>query len=272
MYRQSIILVCLVAGFSALTAGCSTNNFAKFYTGNKGEEVIANKHKIVLPSGPPVITRGTSVEADEKRMLQDGYLQIGYSSFNAGQVNEKDAIKHGEDIHAAVVVLYSAYTHTNSGAIPLTMPNTQTSTTQMSGTSFGPSGMGNYTGTANTTTYGSRTMMMPYNVARYDYGATYWVKSKPMRFGVHVDVLTDAQRKQIGTNKGVQVLVVVRDTPAFHADIMNGDIIKQVGAYPVYDLPSFFNALDHSSDQRTTIQIVRDGQEIKKEVEIGSSR
>lgn len=256
------------ASILSMTLISCTNNFAKFYTGSKGDEVLAHKNNLVLPEGPPKVLRGTSPDADNMRMFQEGFVQIGYSSFNAGRVNEKDALAHGEDIHAAVVILYSAYTHTHSGAVPLTMPNTQTSTTQMSGTSFGPGGIGSFSGNANTTTYGSRTTMMPYNVDRYDYGATYWVKSKPMRFGVEAGDLSDEQRKQLGSNKGIQVLVVANDTPAFHADIMRGDIIRQMGGFPIADVRGFYEVMDRIAGQRVMVELVRDGKEMKKEVQL----
>ncbi len=252
-------------------AGC-TNNFAKFYTGSKAEEVLAHKNELVLSGDPPTVIRGTSPAADDLRMFQEGYVKIGYSTFNAGRVNEKDAVTHGEDIHAAVVILYSAYTHTHSGAVPLTVPNTQTSTTQISGTTFGQGGIGNYSGTANTTTYGSRTTMMPYNVDRYDYGATYWVKAKPMRFGAKVEDLSQEQRKQIGSNKGVQVVVVGNGTPAFHADIFRGDIIRQIGEYSISDVHSFMDSVERSAGHTVIVDLLRDGREIKKEVPIRSTR
>jgi hypothetical protein len=113
-------------------------------------------------------------------MLEAGYLLIGVSSFNAGEdVSENGALEQAKRIHADTVIIYRHYTNTLSGMMPLTVPNTQTGTAYHSGTIY-DSGGGSayYSGSSQITTYGTSTTYVPYNVARYDYFATYWVRLK----------------------------------------------------------------------------------------------
>ena len=60
----------------------------------------------------------------------------------------------------------------------------------------------------------SASHQLPYSVDRYDYAATFWAKSKLLPLGVHVNDLTDDLRKQLGSNRGVVVNVVVKGSPA----------------------------------------------------------
>ena len=56
---------------------------------------------------------------------------------------------------------------------------------------------------------------------------------------MHVNDLTDDLRKQLGSNRGVVVNVVVKGSPAFNADIMRGDIITQINKEIVSDVQRF---------------------------------
>jgi len=94
------------------------------------------------------------------------------------------------------------------------------------GSAYGYGGYASYSGTAYTTTYGSKTTYIPYTVHRSDYLATYWIKMKPPIFGTHIKDLTPEIRQQIGSNKGMLVYAVIKGSPAFEADILKGDVLK----------------------------------------------
>jgi hypothetical protein len=53
----------------------------------------------------------------------------------------------------------------------LTLPNTSTSVTNGSATVSGAGGFAKLNGSATTTTYGTQTVMMPYNIQRADFSA-----------------------------------------------------------------------------------------------------
>lgn len=177
--KRLILLIAL------LVTGCA-NPFAKFYQDRTGGIDLASSPYVVLPSGEPKLYQGTDPKTDQQSMLENGYSLVGFSSFNASNINVDNALIQAKTVHAEIVLVYSKYTGTNSGVLPFTLPDTQTSTTTLSGSVYGSGGYGNLYGTANTTTYGSKTMYIPYSVDRYDCFASYWIKMKPPIFGVYV--------------------------------------------------------------------------------------
>jgi len=162
----------LIVAISILLVGC-TNPYTKFYLDRtRGVDTTA-----IVPTDKPLLFRGNDPDVDYFRMLEDGFNLIGYSNFNgADNVNVSSALKQATKINASVVLVYSKYTNTVSGLVPLTLPDTQTSTTTLYGNVMGPGGFATYSGSASSTTYGTRTMYMPFSVNRYDYFASYWVK------------------------------------------------------------------------------------------------
>ena len=107
-------------------AGCA-NYYGKFYTDLTGGQNVLNDPTVIIPKDKPKLFTGTEVEADRKRMLEDNYWLLGYSSFNAGGVDQNAALRQAAKIHADTVLVYSTYTNTVSGNVPITVPNTQTS-------------------------------------------------------------------------------------------------------------------------------------------------
>lgn len=257
----------LIAGFLILLSGCA-GPFGQFYYDQTGGVDITQVPSVLVSNDPPTLIRGSHPEKDGQKMLEDGYLIVGYSSFNAGNVNENDAITQAKKVHAAVVLLYSRYTNTVSGAMPLTLPDTQTSNTSMFGSVQGYGGSATYSGSAYTTTYGTRTTYIPYSVTRYDYFATYWIKTKRPVFGVHSRDLNDELRQQIGSNKGALVIAVVKGSPAFRADILKGDILRRIGTVDIYDVSSVQEALPQHAGEEVTVEILRNSTSIEKQVKL----
>jgi len=243
--------------------GCA-NPYAKFYS-----PYGAANQNIVKASGPPRLVRGSANrEEDKQRLLEEGYRPIGYSSFNAEDVNESDAISQAKEVGANIVLVYSKYSHTESGEMPLTMPSTQTSTTNISGTV----GTTPVYGTGTTTTYGSTTTYIPYSVRRNDYLATYWVKAPTPVLGVYVREPTADERKQIGSNTGLIVVAVIKNTPAFSADLFKGDVLKRIGDTQPTDLDAFSAALLRYAGQKVNVVLLRDGKEITKVIQLNNKQ
>jgi hypothetical protein len=263
MVKNSIAVSVLLV----LLQGCSTP-FAEFYHDNTGDVDLSKAPAVELPTGKPQLFRGNHPEQDTLRMLEDNYRLIGYSSFNAGDVNESDAIAQAKKISAAVVILYSQYTGSVSGSMPLTLPDTTTSSTSMLGSAYGPGGYASYSGTAYTTTYGTKTTYIPYTVHRSDYLATYWIKMKRPIFGVHIQELTPEIKKQIGSNKGVLIQAVIKGSPAFDADILKDDVLKQIGDIEVFDGDSYQKALSKYEGKEADVFIIRGDNEIHKSVRL----
>jgi hypothetical protein len=248
-----------------LLAGCA-NPFVQFYQDRTGGHDLTKSPVVVLPTGEPKLYRGADKDADYQRMLENGYNLVGYSSFNGANVNFNDALTQAKSVHAEIVLVYSKHTETRSGVMPLTLPDIQTSTTTLSGSAFGSGGYGSFSGTANTTTYGTQTTYIPYSVDRHDVLASYWIKIKPPVFGVHTRELTPELRQRIGSNKGVHVFAVIRNSPAWKADVLKDDIITKISNTEILDRSSFRKVVGENHGKMVTVEILRNGRRITKEI------
>lgn len=258
----------LIAVVGLLLSSCAGGNpYAKFYQDRSGRVDITKDPRVVLPTGKPELFRGTDLDADYVRMSEDGYGLVGISSFNGSDnVNVSSALKQAAQIHASVVLVYSKYTNTVSGSIPWTTPDTQRSTTTLSGNVIGPGGVATYSGNASSTTYGTRTTYIPYSDNRHDYFASYWIKLKPPVFGVQVRELTAELKQKIGSNKGVVVIAVRKRSPAFSADILRGDVLKRIGDTEILDKKIFSDTTVQYAGKKVVVRFIRDGKEFTKEI------
>lgn len=273
----------IVCGLMVVIAGCvTTNPYSQYYHDNtQGTHAVHIRNDYsALPD--PLVYQGQNPEKDPKAMLEKGFGLIGWSSFNAGPINQDKAVQQARYLRANAVIIYSTYTHTLSGALPLTLPDVQTVTSQGSGfasgsgTAFGSGGMVNYSGSANafgssqTTIYGSRTTYMPYNVNRYDYHASFWIKSTNIIFGAVLRDLTPEERRSTGSNHGVVIGVVIWNTPAFEADLLEGDIIKKVNDIDITGPTTWNTMLSENLGKPVVVAFIRDGKEQKKTVTLRS--
>lgn len=259
----------VILGVSTLLQGCATP-FAQFYHDQTGGADLTKLPSVVLPTGEPRVFRGNEPEQDALNMLENNYILVGYSSFNGANVDENGAVAQARKVNASVVILYSKYTGSVSGSIPLTLPDTQTSSTSLYGSAYGSGGYASYSGTAYTTTYGSKTIYIPYMVHRSDYLATYWIKRKPPIFGMLIRDLTPEIRQQIGSNKGMLVYAVIKGSPAFEADILKGDVLRKIGNISIVDQESFQHALSQYEGKEVDVTILRGEKEITKTVKFGN--
>lgn len=273
----------LLVGIVVLLSGCATleNPYSKFYQDRTGGVDLAKSDMVILPKGDPQIYTGNNVDADAQKMYEDGYNLIGFSSFNAGEVDKGKLIAQARKVKAEVVIFYSQYTNTLSGVMPLTLPDNHTVTTTYTGNSnisgniYGSgggwanySGSGSSFGTANTTIYGSKTTYIPYSQNRYDYMASYWIKMKKPIFGVLAVDLTSEQRSKIGTNKGAFVNVVVKGSPAFLADIFKGDIITKINEEDVKDAADLELKVNSNFGKTIAVALVREGNVVTKDIQL----
>jgi len=263
MKRIAIVLLAALA-----LSGCVTNPYSQFYRDYTGGMGVAGNAMLIAPEKEPVIQQGSDPMRDGMEMMRNGFVLIGESSFNAGSVATSNAKYHARRVGAEIVLLYNQYTDTVSGSMPLTLPDTKTSTTYGSASAYGSGGYANAYGSSYTTTYGTKTTYIPYNVRRYDYLATFWTRSKPLSFGAQFRDLTDEQRRQIQSNKGVSVFVVVKGTPAFQNDVLEGDIIRQVNGVDILDVRHCLEVIGKNKGKTVSLTILRNGNEIQKELKL----
>lgn len=236
---------CLFFGLLVLLAmpGCASP-FSEFYHDNTGGQDVTKLPSFETSNAEPILTRGDSPDSDIEKMVEDGYGMIGYSSFDIGKaiVNEKEALLVARKIHASVVLVNSHYARTVTGTIPIPITSKDGSSVYY--------------------------LYIPYKIDRFNYFASYWVKMRPPGFGAYVKDLTQEQRARISGGKGVYVNIVFKNSPAFNADIIKGDIILSIASADIYDAKAFVEAVDQNAGEEVEVALSRDGKEIVKKVKL----
>jgi hypothetical protein len=252
---------------ATLLGGC-VNSFSKYYQPQNPANPASLKSQLLPPPNQPALyTHSDNVQADAMRMATDGYVLIGTSSFYApaNKVTKDQAIAQGKEVGASVVLIKSQYKDTRSGVVPFTLANPNVvSTVNTSGTVYGTNGnSATYSGSGTVTTPGGySTYAIPYSVDRNDFFASYWAKRDPnkIHLGLNYLPLPNEVRKKLERNTGVQVAAVVKGTPAFKANFIEGDILLSLNGEDIIDVASLSAALNQLAGQRITFNLLRDYQ------------
>ena len=247
----------------AFLSGCA-NNYEKFYVDQLSQNQI-DRTSLIKPIGEPELVQGSNnKDLDYTRLTEDGYVMLGYSSFHAtGGATKENLMAQAKKVGAAKVLFYSEYMSTESGSVPLTLPNTQT--TYHSG---GVSTYGSYSGTS--TTYGTTTTQIPYTRHRYEYGASYWVKKRMGIFGVQVRDPNSQEKSDAGTNRGAIIVTSIRGGPAYKADIVAGDLVTAVNGEGIDGLHHLIEKIRNNRGQLTNFEILRKGKTIHKQIQLNN--
>jgi S1-C subfamily serine protease len=94
-----------------------------------------------------------------------------------------------------------------------------------------------FTGTV-TTPGGYSTYAIPDSVNRNTFFPSYWVKQDTvkMRLGIRYGPLPGEVRRHLERNTGVISQVVMKGTPAFRANILEGDVLLRIGGVDIVDV------------------------------------
>ena len=170
--------------------------------------------------------------------------------------------------------MQSSYRDTLNGTIPYTVANpTQYATVNTSGmvNSYGSAGYatGTYDSTSTVAVPGGySTYAIPYSVTRNNYFASYWAARSPdrMRLGVNPVPLPDEIRQRLQRNTGVFVPIVIRGTPAFRANVLEGDVIVKINGIDVIDPKGFSDQLTQFEGQAVELSILRGNDQLAVKV------
>lgn len=138
--------------------GCVTFGYVDFYT-----QIAPTKYP---PTKKVMIFEYPNVDINEiYQLLFSDFLIIGKSSFNGPYENPETAEYFSKTIGADVLIATSQFKETRTSFVPMSRP--ESSTTIISGYSGGDY----FYGTA--TNYGTKTVMVPVSVDRYDQHGLY---------------------------------------------------------------------------------------------------
>lgn len=257
----------LLATTALFLASCA-NPYSEFYHGIRDVRTQPNYEAV---EGEVLVysINDESLEREAEALIRRGYSAIGNTSFNgrSDSYSEAQVRRQAEAIGAHVVLVMSHYSHTITGVAPITVPSTTTSYSQGTATAQGPGGPVTAHGTGTTTTYGSQTAMVPYSIARSDFGALFFAKTRS-RLRVLAEPVDDDTRRKLQTNAGIMVRVVIEKTPAFAADVLPGDVILAIGDDSIQSVEDFLALIDKYQGTKPNFKINRDGTLIEKEIDI----
>jgi len=250
---------------SLFLSGCASSGYKTFYEGYFDPAEYKDEVRTLGKNEEPEVFTSNNLERDVLVMRSRNYSVVGVSSFNGAYEDLANAKAQAKRVGAAIVLVKSAYTDTQTNSTTLFLPDNQT--TYYSGSAYGSGGYAYGSGTA--TTYGTKAVPFTSTQRRYDQTAVYFVrhKEKP-RFGFQAAPLTPAQRRDLDRNTGVLLEVIVEDTPFFYSNVLPGDVLIEIYGQPVRSVDELMGTLDQVPQDADTVDItvIRKGEE--KEISV----
>lgn len=243
-----------------LGAGCVN----MIETGYQGELEPWRHQAYDWHDGEFVIWRTADIADSVSEAWRAGYAVVGGVTFSgsAMQMAEYQIRRQGEKIRAHAALVSQKYSHTSSGSIPITTPQSSTTFSAGSATAYGPSGTTTASGSSVSTTYSTQTTWMPYSVEKYRHSVLFLVKNR-MRFGAYVRDPDIETRQKYESNQGVVVVDVRPGTPAYESNVLPGDFIVSMGGKTVYGMADYFEILSRH-EGKFMLVTVRRGEKVRE--------
>lgn len=207
----------------------------------------ANIFTEVMPAtSPPKIYVSNNLDADLRRWLEDGYLVVGSSSFVGGYTEPKKAIGKAKKLKAEIILYSSNFVETRSG-----------------GAMIMPMAMGV-----------PGALAVPLSVNRYAQTAVFLSKLQQGKIGLgfRYRYLEPNEIQSAGTNRAVAVVYTIRNSPAFNADILPGDIILSVGGVPITDEDGWSRLKAEMAGKLVPMELIRSGQAKTLQIKLPAAR
>ncbi|MDO8960496.1 MAG: PDZ domain-containing protein [Methylophilus sp.] len=186
-------------------------------------------------------------EDDNISMLETGYDMMGSSGFEGGDVAADLALQHGKAIKADVVLVYSKYGSAKSASSKMAMIREAAKT-----------------GKALT----EKDMAEEPTV--YKYYASYWAKLPTPTLGVHVIKLVpkaDAFNEKAEIS-GLQLLAVIKDSPAAKAGLVRGDRLLKINNIAVDNPEDLTTNIRQLKGQKIDIRYLRADTEMTTQAQL----
>jgi C-terminal processing protease CtpA/Prc len=258
-----LVFLFLVALSSTLfLMSCATNPYRKYYVDEtRGAGVSDGTDQRLYSRIPPQIRMySDKMVEDERRAMEDDYKRIGYSSFVAPDASRGDLVDAAEKAGAELVLLQRRYVSTTTVYRPMTrITDTRTHYRVFSG---------NKPVFVQSTTQQATTYYVPRALKEYRYYATFWREGPPPRLGLVVEDTTDADKSRIQSNSGVEVFAVVKNSNAFKANLLAGDIIVSMDADKINSVDGFYSLVDKYEGRDAYLTVIRGDRVLEKMVRI----
>ncbi len=180
-------------------------------------------------------------DKDNISMLENGYDMMGTTGFEAGEVPAELALQHGQVIKADAVLVYTKYAAAMTAV----------------------SKIDTYKEAAKTNGGEIDEKDVIEDDVKYKYFASYWAKLPPPLLGVHVIKLArsaDEENQQKQVLKGLNVLAVVKGSPAEAAGIERGDMLLKLNGSELNKAEELAKVVRQYQGKTVKIMYERDGQ------------
>jgi hypothetical protein len=188
-------------------------------------------------------------DEDNISMLEDGYDMMGSSGFEAGNVPAELALQHAKSIKADVVLVYTKYGSAKSASSKMEMIKQAVK----SGKELTEKDMAD-------------------DAAVYKYYASYWAKMPRPTLGVHIiKLIPQTSTEEVTDNnsgKGLRVLAVIKESPAFQAGLLRGDQLIAINDQILENPEDLTGYVSKRHGETINLRYLRDNQEYSKQVKL----
>ena len=233
--------------FTLLILGCSsTNPYADMYVKTSEPDMVSND-KLPLADSDITVINSKDTKEDMVDVYENGYEMIGYSSFNTGDLSEKYVRTQALDVGATLVIYSKKFVSQDSELEPVFL----------NGFCYG----GYYS--VNCTGADWQYVLK----SRYDYLATFWIKTKLSGLGILVRDISQEKRKELGINYGVEIQAIRKDSEA-RDELALGDVIIKIGENDIKNKEDYKKITDENKGKKIKIEILRKNKTISKEISV----
>lgn len=190
------------------------------------------------------IMRGWSKETDNIKMLEDGYDLMGLTGFTSKNISPELALEHGRTIKADMILIYDRQINENTRSTAIKRARESVLRKQL-----------DKEGNTTEILIDEKDLIDPN--AKYEFYATYWVKLPKPTFGTHFIKLTSQNIDKV--NPGLQIIAVIKNSPAFDAGMLRNDSIISVNGVSVNDPVEFIKIIKKNKGKSINVSFIRDG-------------
>jgi hypothetical protein len=179
-------------------------------------------------------------DKDNIHMLENGYDMMGTTGFEAGEVPAEMALQHAKAIKADTVLVYTKHGAALTAASKI---DTYKEAAKKNGGEIDEKDLIE-------------------DDVKYKYFASYWAKLPPPLLGVHVIKLArsaDEENQQKQLLKGLNVLAVVKGSPAEAAGIMRGDMLLKLNNTELNKAEELAKVVREYQGKQVEVEYERDG-------------
>jgi hypothetical protein len=235
-----------------LTVSCNLQAFAADNLYEKNYKAQNTGGLVSLQANPDTkMYVSNHKDKDNISMLENGYDMMGTTGFEAGEVPAEQALQHGKAIKADAVLVYTKYAAAMTAASKI---DTYKEAAKANGGEIDEKDVVE-------------------DDVKYKYFASYWAKLPAPLLGVHVIKLArsaDEENQQKQLLKGLNVLAVVKGSPAEAAGIMRGDMLLKINNTELNKAEELAKVVRQHQGKQVEVEYERDGEKASTKVQINA--